>query len=446
MKPHPVSPIDPVMNNKASFSHDEKVSARKKRKKSDGRPKRPLSAYNIFFQLARARIQAGDRKLSSIDTLTSQDLATLVIDRSDTKDLIKTKNPQEASVKMGFKGLATAIASKWKCISPSLKALFMQRAHIEKIKFDRELAIWKHLQLSANSCSSLPFTYQQDNSLLQLQRMNKNMIATHPSMGVITPAQLQQLQGNDQVGQTTIRRVSMPMQSNDAGQTTIMFLPPPNVQTLYQPGNATMIPSQVLQEAPQIFGSQMGNTFHRQVSSGVMPTMCTNQATPQLLFPQRQNYTQVLAWQPLSEPTVLGATSALYSQSLQQFHINGGSMGMQQVPCSSLTECPSSQNVIYSGQGMSFPTGEFPIEQIQQTWDGVQRIVSPLRGRTTAKFEMEMAAPSAPLAPLVDTDADDQSAVTTLTDHYNSQDELEWQDVPFFEDQFDSLNFSAADN
>ncbi len=445
-----MSPIDQVMNNKTSHPHDEKVSARKKRKKSDGRPKRPLSAYNIFFQLARARIQAGDRNLSSIDTLNSQDLATLVIDRSDTKDLMKTKNPQEPSVKMGFKGLATAIASKWKRISPSLKALFIQRAHVEKIKFDRELAIWKHLQLSAKSCCSLPFTYQQDNSLLLLQRGNENL-AIHPSMGVITSAQTQQqLQGNSQVGQTMIRRVSMPMHSNDMGQTTIMFLPTPNAQTLCQPGSVTMIPFQglQLQGSPQVFGSQLGNTLlHRQVSSGVMPTMSTNQATPQLLFPQGQNYTQVLAWQPSSDPTLLSATSALYPQGLQQFHITGGSMSLQQVPCSSLAECPSRQNVICSGQGTSLSPEGFPVEHIQQTWDGVQRIVSPPHGRTPAKLsDMKMAAPPAPLAPSVDSEADDQSAVTSLTDHFNSQDELGWNDVPLFMDHFDSLNFCAAEH
>jgi len=84
-----------------------------KRKHMDGRPLRPLSAYNIFFQMERGRIMQ---------------------EQSD---------PNAKHVVKGFGTLASTVAAKWKEIDTSLKLDLETMAHLDKMRYDREKEEWK---------------------------------------------------------------------------------------------------------------------------------------------------------------------------------------------------------------------------------------------------------------------------------------------------------------
>lgn len=75
----------------------------------DGKPKRCLSSYNIFFQHQRAVLLNGDQKL-------------------------------------GFAGLARTIASQWRSIDPSVRAHYEDLALDDKARYMREMKAWKEEQ------------------------------------------------------------------------------------------------------------------------------------------------------------------------------------------------------------------------------------------------------------------------------------------------------------
>jgi hypothetical protein len=81
-------------------------------RKPKGKPKRPLSAYNIFFAHVR------------------QDLMS---DR-------KNKNG------IGFQNLAQVVARKWKDLDPTLKLPYIEKANIAKERYKVELSQWEKSQ------------------------------------------------------------------------------------------------------------------------------------------------------------------------------------------------------------------------------------------------------------------------------------------------------------
>lgn len=94
-------------------------------KKPKDMPRRPLSAYNLFFKSERQRI------VSSIE-----------------KD--KPQKGKGKSLGIGFAGLARNIASKWKTLSTSDRSVFDAKAKIEKARYRQEIAVWKSKQAAKN--------------------------------------------------------------------------------------------------------------------------------------------------------------------------------------------------------------------------------------------------------------------------------------------------------
>jgi len=90
--------------------------SRKKWKKPKDKPKRPLSAYNLFFRDERAEL------------LTSQ----------DCKDG-KPKN-------IGFAALAKHIGGKWKNLDEEVKKKYTVPAEIEQVRYKIELEAWRGKQ------------------------------------------------------------------------------------------------------------------------------------------------------------------------------------------------------------------------------------------------------------------------------------------------------------
>jgi len=86
------------------------------------KPRRALSAYNIFFHHQRQQI------LKERANLFSQQPK-------------KSPHPQ----KIGFSGLARAVASRWKAIDAETRGLYEKLAAQEKHRYQQEIEAWKKL-------------------------------------------------------------------------------------------------------------------------------------------------------------------------------------------------------------------------------------------------------------------------------------------------------------
>ena len=108
----------------------KKSSRKKNQDRHDGfppKPKRCLSAYNLFFR--------EQRKLLVKSCSDAAD--------SSTKDCPGKKIEKNGN--LGFADMARAIAARWKTISPDLKQAYEILAARDGERYDREMAVWKKL-------------------------------------------------------------------------------------------------------------------------------------------------------------------------------------------------------------------------------------------------------------------------------------------------------------
>mmetsp|Transcript_25148 Transcript_25148/g.38162 ORF Transcript_25148/g.38162 Transcript_25148/m.38162 type:complete len:313 (-) Transcript_25148:136-1074(-) len=96
----------------------EKVKRKRKSpkvtwKKPQGMPKRPLSAYNLFFRQEREKLLNANRQSNRIMT------------------------------GIGFAGLARQIAAKWKTLDSETKSFFQSQAWEEKQRYKKQVETWK---------------------------------------------------------------------------------------------------------------------------------------------------------------------------------------------------------------------------------------------------------------------------------------------------------------
>mmetsp|Transcript_13664 Transcript_13664/g.15709 ORF Transcript_13664/g.15709 Transcript_13664/m.15709 type:complete len:581 (-) Transcript_13664:303-2045(-) len=114
----------------------KKVIKRRGWKKPKDKPKRPLSAYNIFFKHTRSRIVEGLPEEGSVGE-TIQSIEDIVANSTEKKKNRKTHG------QISFGDLARKIADQWKMIGKDQKALFVHYASLDMKRYRREVAIWK---------------------------------------------------------------------------------------------------------------------------------------------------------------------------------------------------------------------------------------------------------------------------------------------------------------
>mmetsp|Transcript_14426 Transcript_14426/g.31492 ORF Transcript_14426/g.31492 Transcript_14426/m.31492 type:complete len:316 (-) Transcript_14426:176-1123(-) len=207
----------------------------------DPKPKSPLSAYNLFFQLERKRI------------INETDHLNLPVTREDLRDVIqahkaKGKRPHRKSHgKIGFRELARTVAQRWKKISPEVKALLEREAQIEKEQHIQELKEWKARQ-EANQPQQMQVQEQQqvlqqrpEHQLVDNQGL-LNMDALVKQDGQQQHTNLHALmQIRDEI-EAEMNRLASATQANNLQQLQIIqaqqqqvFVPPPQQANLVLP-------------------------------------------------------------------------------------------------------------------------------------------------------------------------------------------------------------------
>ena len=125
IEPVSLNPIKPVVHKAG------KTAKKRTWKKPKDKPKRPLSAYNLFFQHEREKI------ISSIP----DDKSTVSVDDNLSEEA-KRRRHRKTHGKIGFAALARSIADKWKKIDDSSRSVFAARAEVEKQRYKKELDAW----------------------------------------------------------------------------------------------------------------------------------------------------------------------------------------------------------------------------------------------------------------------------------------------------------------
>ena len=125
----PTAMISASSTTPTKKSKKQKSSKKKEVKTDDDvensmkKPKRSLSAYNIFFQNERKRL-----------------LSSLPVPQDSNK-------PKKSHGKIGFADMARTIAAKWKTLNDNDKLEYEILAAQDTQRYEREMAVWKKLEM-----------------------------------------------------------------------------------------------------------------------------------------------------------------------------------------------------------------------------------------------------------------------------------------------------------
>jgi hypothetical protein len=101
------------------------------KKKSTNKPKRPLSAYNIFFKEERERIL---REIPD-DTAT----ATTSAPAPSSHNSRMRRGKRVPHGKIDFQNLAKAVGKRWQNLSPEAMAVYKEKANDDLVRYKREM-------------------------------------------------------------------------------------------------------------------------------------------------------------------------------------------------------------------------------------------------------------------------------------------------------------------
>ena len=140
----------------------QKTLAKKTWKKPADKPKRPLSAYNLFFQHEREKIITNNPEVT---------LETVLYKIRNTIKPKKRKHRKSHGM-IGFAELARTIADKWKTIDEDGRSPYEEKAGEEKAKYKVQLEQWtKMREAKSREEEQLRAARQQQSAAMDLGRV-----------------------------------------------------------------------------------------------------------------------------------------------------------------------------------------------------------------------------------------------------------------------------------
>jgi len=124
-----------------SGSNDTSMKRQSTLQNMKDKPKRALSAYNIFFKFTRSRIIAGHCEEATTEE-TVKALKEILKSARIRKPPNSRKNRQTHN-QISFSELAKQIAEKWKSIDPQRKKVFDEYASMDMERYREEMKVWK---------------------------------------------------------------------------------------------------------------------------------------------------------------------------------------------------------------------------------------------------------------------------------------------------------------
>ena len=133
----------PSSKTPSSSASTPPVKKRPWRKPKD-MPKRPLSAYNLFFADERKKLLAAREQPADFTTSISRDIF------SNTSPA-----PAPQGKKLGFAGLARTVAAKWKTLDPIAKSTYEKQANVEKARYKAQMKEYNEQRLRAQQQATM---------------------------------------------------------------------------------------------------------------------------------------------------------------------------------------------------------------------------------------------------------------------------------------------------
>jgi hypothetical protein len=138
-----------ITTEEIESNNNTEASPRQYRKgwrKPRGMPKRPMSSYNLFFQLERERLVNEEEER----VFTPEDIDRIAKIQKQKDLSCQKRKHRKSHGKISFSKLARVIADKWKSLDKESKAAFFERAAKEKDEYKAAVEEWARSNKNAS--------------------------------------------------------------------------------------------------------------------------------------------------------------------------------------------------------------------------------------------------------------------------------------------------------